>query len=115
LRRALVVEADLATRRLCRAVLQGAGFTVDEAESGIAAVVAARRAPPDLVLMAPQLPDVSGRQAVAWLRANPALHVTPVLVLGAASEDDAPAGPDTLLRKPFTPAALRRTVRAVLS
>jgi DNA-binding response OmpR family regulator len=112
---ALVVEVDGATRRLCRAVLQGAGFSVDEADTGIAAVVAARRSLPDLVLVALQLPDVPGRQAVAWLRSNPALRTTPILVLGGEGEDDAPTGPDTLLRKPFTPEALRRRVREVLS
>ena len=87
-RRALVVGADSATLQLCRDALENSGFAVDAVDSGIAAVVAARESPPDLVLMDVQLRDVPGREAIVWLRSNPALQSTPIIVLATNAEDD---------------------------
>lgn len=63
-RHALVAEADPAMLRLYREVLESSGFVVEAADSGIAAVVAAREGRPDLILVALQLRDVSGREAI---------------------------------------------------
>jgi CheY-like chemotaxis protein len=116
-RRALVVEADLVTLRLCRDVLESSGFAVDTVDSGIAAVVAAREGLPDLILMNWQLRDVPGGEAIGWLRSNPALRSTPIIVLTGNAGDDADveaARPVASLRKPLSPAAIRRTIHEVL-
>ena len=116
-RRALVVEADPATLQLCRAVLESSGFVVDAVDSGIAAVVAAREGLPDLILMDLQLRDVPGREAIGWLRSNPALRSTPIVVLTANAEEEADlvaTRPGASLRKPVSPAAIQRTIREVL-
>ena len=115
-RRALVVEADPVTLRLCRDVLESSGFLVDAVDSGIAAVVAARKGRPDLILMDMQLRDVPGGEAVAWLRSNPALRSTPIIVLAANAGDDAAlaAGLGAALRKPLSPATIRRAIHEVL-
>jgi hypothetical protein len=42
---------DSATLQLCRDALESSGFAADAVDSGIAAVVAARESPPDLVLV----------------------------------------------------------------
>jgi CheY-like chemotaxis protein len=115
-RRALVVGADSATQ-LCRAFLESSGFVTDAVDSGIAAVVAARESPPDLVLVDVQLRDVPGCEAIGWLRSNPALQSTRIIVLTINAEDDAVptlARPYALLPKPVSPAAIRRTIREVL-
>jgi CheY-like chemotaxis protein len=87
-------------------------------DSGIAAVVAARESPPDLVLVDVQLRDVPGREAIVWLRSNPALQSTPIIVLATNAEDDVvPTFPRAYasLPKPVSPAAIRRTIREVLN
>jgi CheY-like chemotaxis protein len=115
-RRALVVESDPVTLRLCRDVLESSGFVVDAVDSGIAAVVAARKGRPDLILMDLQLRDVPGGETIAWLRSNPALRSTPIIVITANAGDHAAfaAGPGATLRKPLLPATIRRTIDEML-
>jgi len=81
--RALVVDADGQTRSFCRGVLEELGFSVRDVDSGVAAVVAAREMVPDVILLGAQLRDVSGREALVWFDANPALHMTQILILNA--------------------------------
>ena len=107
-----------ATLQLCRDALESSGFAADAVDSGIAAVVAARQSPPDLVLVDVQLRDVPGREAIGWLRSNPALRSTPMIVLATNAEDD--VVPTVVRRyaslpKPVSPAAIRRTIREVLN
>jgi CheY-like chemotaxis protein len=116
-RRALIVGAEPATLRLCRDILETSGFVVDAVDSGIAAVVAARAALPDVILTDLQLRDVPGREAIGWLRSNPALRSTPIVVLTTNVEDDADLAatrPGTSLRKPISPGMIRRTIHEVL-
>ncbi|MFZ1122982.1 MAG: response regulator [Candidatus Binataceae bacterium] len=115
--RALVVGADPVTLRFCRDALKSSGFAVDAVDSGIAAVVAAREDLPDLIFVDVQLRDVPGREAIRWLRSNPALQSTPIIVLTTNAEDDAAPGltrPGPSLLKPVSLAALRRVIREVL-
>ncbi len=116
-RRALVAEPEPATLWVCREVLESAGFVVDAVDSGIAAVIAAREGLPDVILMDLQLRDVPGREAISWLRSNPALQSTPIIVLTAYAEDEldlVAAGPGASLRKPVSRATVRRTVDELL-
>ena len=83
------------TLRFCRDALKSSGFAVDAVDSGIAAVVAAREDLPDLIFVDVQLRDVPGREAIRWLRSNPALQSTPIIVLTTNAEDDAVPGPYT--------------------
>ena len=116
-RRALFVGADRATVGLGRKGLESLGFVVDAAESGIAALVTAREWLPDLIFMDRQLRDVAAREAIGWLRTNPALRSTPIIVLIMGGEDEvdmATIGPGTSLRKPVSPAVLGHTIRRLL-
>jgi CheY-like chemotaxis protein len=117
MRRALIVEPDPASLRLCRDILERSGFVVDVASSGIAALISARDRPPDLILMDLQLPDVPGREAIGWLRGNPVLRSTPIIVLTSGAADDAEAAasePIATLRKPISAAMTLRAIREVL-
>jgi len=116
-RRALVVEAEPATLRQCRDVLESCGFLVDAVDTGLAALVAARAGLPDLILLDLQLRDVPGREAIEWLRSNPALRSTPIIVLNTSADDEANlAGilPGAMLRKQASSAALRRSIQELL-
>ena len=111
------VGADSETLQLCRDALESSGFVADAVDSGIAAVVAARASPPDLVLVDVQLRDVPGCEAIGWLRSNPSLQSTPIIVLTTNAEDDVVsdfARTYASLPKPVSPAAIRRTIREVL-
>jgi two-component system cell cycle response regulator DivK len=112
-KRALLVESNVGTQRLCRHVLERSGFVVDTVASGIQAVVSARNHQPDLILMDLQLPDVPCRQAVDWLRSNPALRSTPIVVLNGASGDGdnfADDLPVTVVPRPLSAQSLQRAI-----
>jgi CheY-like chemotaxis protein len=100
-RRVLIVEEDPAALLVCRQVVEKAGFVVEAVDSGIAAVIAARNERPEFIFVAPQLRDVPGREAMAWLRANPALSAVPIVALAK------PATPDSIRRSIHDALALR--------
>lgn len=111
---ALIVVADSAWRDLCREVLERHGFAVAFAESGVDAVLAARKSPPDLVLMDRDLPDGPGVEAIGWLRCNPALASAPMVLVGAgadASGGNGCACADAVLRKPVSRASVAGALR----
>jgi CheY-like chemotaxis protein len=98
-RRALVVDEDTMALRVCREVVEKAGFAVEAVDSGVAAVISARDRRPEFIFIAPQLRDVPGSKAVEWLRANPALRAIPIVVLP----------------KPVTAGAIRQCIHDVLA
>jgi two-component system, OmpR family, response regulator len=113
----LVVDDEPTVRELLSATLRFAGFTVTSAATGAAAVDAARRDPPDLVLLDVTLPDMDGFDVVRNLRDGGAR--VPVLFLTAR---DAPAdkvqgltlGGDDYVTKPFDLEELIARIRAIL-
>jgi two-component system OmpR family response regulator len=113
----LVVDDEPTVRELLAATLRFAGFAVTSAGTGAAAIEAARREPPDLVLLDVMLPDLDGFEVVRRLRAGGGR--VPVLFLTAR---DAPAdkvhgltlGGDDYVTKPFDLPELIARIRAVL-
>jgi DNA-binding NarL/FixJ family response regulator len=89
-RRVLVVDDHPSFRRCARALLAAEGFdVVGEAEDGAAALAAAARLGPELVLLDVQLPDIDGFEVARRLLAgDPGLRV--VLV---SSRDRGDYGP----------------------
>lgn len=86
-RRALLVVADPAMRQLCRQTLGEAGFAVAIGlDRGTAAVTTAREERPDIIILSQQLNDVPASEAVKWLRSNPNLAATPIIILGGKAE-----------------------------
>ncbi len=83
--RVLVVDDQTPFRRAASAVCSmTAGFeVVAEAESGEEAVERAAATAPDVVLMDINLPGISGIEALALLRADPATAHIPVIALSA--------------------------------
>jgi two-component system cell cycle response regulator DivK len=102
----LLVEDNDRNLKLARDVLEFAGFTVLVAVTGEDAVVRARAARPDLVLMDLQLPGIDGLEAFTRLRGDERTSGIPVIALTAyAMHEDREralaAGFDGYLQKPI--------------
>lgn len=115
--RILVVDDDPKILNLMRRGLAFAGYRVDLAASGEAALGLARDYPPDIVVLDVMLPGMDGLEVCRRLRAgDPTL---PVLMLTA--RDRVPdrvagldAGADDYLVKPFAFDELEARIRALL-
>jgi two-component system, OmpR family, KDP operon response regulator KdpE len=77
---ALVVDNELATRRLLRSNLSVRGFRVVEVAEGQAALDLIMREPPELVILDLTLPDIDGIELLRRIRA---LSHVPVVVLSS--------------------------------
>ncbi len=115
----LIVDDSRAIRSWLSRQLTARSFTVVEADNGAAAVRQARAARPDIVLLDVDMPEMDGHQALAVMRADPALEGLPVIFLtGRAGTDDVveglQLGAQDYLRKPCEPAELIARVRTVL-
>lgn len=116
-----VVVADDAAdlRQLARMALTAAGFLVEEAATGAAALALTRRLHPDCVLLDVSLPDMTGIEVCDRLRADPLTAATTIVMLTTHAEaaDKARAfmaGADDYIVKPFTPRDLVSRVRSAL-
>jgi CheY-like chemotaxis protein len=113
-RRALVVEADPGTRKAFQGVLNRCGMVADIVDNGVAAVAKARRNAPDVIVVDLQLRDSAGLEVIQWLRSNPALSSTPVIVLTTNADDVSRSkswGVDAVLLKPVSTGAMESTIR----
>src|SRR5438067_1602313 len=91
---------------LVRAVLEASGYTIVEAEDGLAGIEAAIREEPALILLDINLPGVDGYEIVAILKSFPNLAATPVIAVTAyAMQGDRQrtlvAGCDGYIQKPI--------------
>nr|NLI49870.1 response regulator transcription factor [Propionibacterium sp.] len=114
-RRILIVDDEPQIRTVLRAYLTAEGFEVDEAATGADALNAVRRGP-DLVLLDIGLPDLSGLEVLAKIRAASDVYV--ILVTARAEEVDKlvglSVGADDYVTKPFSPREVVARVRTVL-
>jgi two-component system cell cycle response regulator DivK len=111
----LIVEDNDKNMKLMRDVLQHAGHTTLEAQTGEAGVQLAIDHPPDLILMDVQLPGMSGIAALQKIRAHPVLQAIPVIAVSASvmPEDHRSivnSGFDAFMTKPIALKTLRATV-----
>lgn len=113
---ALVVEDDPFVGTMVRHRLSRAGFAVRHAADGAKGLAASAAERPDLVVLDLNLPELNGFQLLERLRADPATHQVPVLILTAsgAEKDLVRAfalGADDYLVKPFSPTELLARVQ----
>ena len=111
----LHVEDNRENRMLVRAVLEADGYTVIDAEDGLAGIEAAIREQPALILLDVNLPAVDGYEVVAIIKSFPAFATTPVIAVTAyAMEGDRQrtlvAGCDGYIQKPIDVDAFPRQV-----
>jgi DNA-binding response OmpR family regulator len=117
--RVLVVEDDTDIASLIVHYLKPAGYDAEVVDNGSDVLAAARRQPPDLVILDRMLPGLDGLEICRALRADPALSGVPILMLTArAEETDRLAGfetgADDYVTKPFSPKELVARVGALL-
>jgi PAS domain S-box-containing protein len=77
----LIVDDDPYSRMWARRWLEGAGYTMREADCAADALALVAENPPDLILQDVILPDMNGFELTRQLRQNPALVTTPIVVL----------------------------------
>ncbi len=115
-RRILVVEDERAIAEAVGARLRAEGFDVDTAADGPAAVAAARRVRPDLVVLDVMLPGFDGLEVCRRIQAE---RPVPVIMLTARGEETdllvgLAMGADDYLTKPFSLRELAARVHALL-
>lgn len=115
-RRVLVVDDDTTVAEVVAQYLRAAGFVVDHASDGFAAIDAEARISPDLIVLDRMIPGIDGIEVSRRIRRTSS---TPIILLTAlGSEDDRirglEAGADDYLTKPFSPRELVLRVQSVL-
>lgn len=108
--RALIVDDSEVLRRLIEMCLRPAGFEIATAASGGEALDTAATFEPDLILLDIGLPDMTGWDVLAGLRASETTGEAKVLILSGYEDVHTEAkrlGADGALIKPFRNDELR--------
>ncbi|MEO6238209.1 MAG: response regulator transcription factor [Vicinamibacterales bacterium] len=117
--RVLVVEDDKDIADLIAHYLQRAGYGVDAAASGTAALRRVKEAPPDLIILDLMLPGMDGLLVCQSLRGDAVTASIPIIMLTARGEESERVtgfelGADDYVTKPFSPRELTARVGALL-
>lgn len=113
--RILLVDDDLAIQDTVAMLLEHRGYDVDRADDGQEAVARADAKRHALILMDVEMPHVSGVEACAMLKDDPARQRIPILLATAGAVELAQqAAPNGYLIKPFQAEALFRFLDALL-
>jgi signal transduction histidine kinase/DNA-binding response OmpR family regulator len=118
-RRILLVDDNLDMLAYVQRMLAGSGYMVEVACDGAAALAAARRMQPDLVLSDVMMPKLDGFGLLHALRQDLSLQHVPVILLTARAGEESSvegldAGADDYLVKPFSARELLARVGATL-
>jgi two-component system cell cycle response regulator DivK len=106
-------------RQIARFALEGAGYDVIEAATGVEGVAKAEIEHPDLVLMDIQLPVLDGYECTRRIKALPGMGLTTVIAVSSFAmkgdeEKAQAAGCDGYVTKPYSPKQLVDLVRRLL-
>jgi two-component system alkaline phosphatase synthesis response regulator PhoP len=112
----LVVDDSVVVRRLVSARLAADGHEVIEAEDGQAAVDAAVRERPDVIVLDRQMPKMDGFEVCTQLRQDERLKSVKILMLTDNRGEHTlieslERGADEFMSKPFSPRELSVRVR----
>ena len=115
-RRVLVVEDERTIADAIAARLRAEGFAVEVAGDGPAAVAAARRTPPDVIVLDVMLPGFDGLEVCRRVHAE---RPVPILMLTARDDETdllvgLAVGADDYMVKPFSMRELSARVHALL-
>lgn len=112
----LIVEDEPGIRDVLRVLLDAAGYRVIEADTATRGAIEAKSHKPDLLIVDLGLPDRSGIELIASVRA---WSPVPIIVLSARTHESdkigaLDAGADDYVTKPFAAKELLARVRAAL-
>ncbi|HSF22855.1 MAG TPA: response regulator [Blastocatellia bacterium] len=112
----LVVERNLAVQRLERFLLEDAGYSVEFAADGFAALERARELMPKIVVTELLVPKLDGLRLCSALKSDPQTSSIVVLVFSHLHAEDRAldAGADAFLLKPLDEELLTQTVARLL-
>lgn len=118
--RILVVDDTDDIRMLMTLILENAGYEVQTAADGAAALASVRQTPPDLVLLDVMMPGMDGYEVCERLKADEATQAIPVLFLTALSENEAETrgldlGAGDFITKPISMGVLLARVKTHLA
>ncbi|MDM9630357.1 response regulator [Robiginitalea aurantiaca] len=99
----LVVDDDTPIRSLLRQELSDAGYQVEEAANGKAALDAVRLSKPDLIILDVMMPEINGFDVAAVLKNDPATMDIPIIILSIVQDKERGfrIGVDRYLTKPI--------------
>ena len=120
--RFLIVDDSATMRALIKRTLTLTGLPIDaisESDNGRSAMVTLIGGQFDLVFIDLNMPELSGTEMVARMRANPKLANVPVMIVSSEAmdwrvEELKQAGVQGYVKKPFTPEQLRDAVNLIL-
>ncbi len=116
-KRILVVDDSEELREFCRLVLEGAGYEVDTACSGLEAFDMVKASRPDLIVLDLIMPGMDGLELLTQLRSDLAPPIPPTILCSGfdlTEEEALRRGALMFVRKPVAPADLREFVAAGL-
>lgn len=85
--RVLVVEDSLTIRTLVQLALSKAGYAVELAVVGADGLAAAKKSPPDVVLLDYMLPDIKGTEVAAELARDASCARVPIIVMSGKNQE----------------------------
>src|SRR6185369_14123487 len=119
-KRILVVEDNEEMLEVLKLSLEGEGFSISTATSGVEAVKKARNNQPDLILLDLMLPEMDGFGVCETLRRHPVTANTPILILSGATGEltrmaSLESGGTDFINKPAKPSDLVSRIRTALA
>ena len=116
----LIADDSIAVRKVAERLLTEAGFGVTLAANGEEALAYLAKETPDLVVSDVIMPDKSGYEVCAFVRAQRALANTPVLLISGIVNDEVTrqaesCHADGVLKKPFQGTSLKDRVLELLA
>lgn len=116
----LIVDDSPSIRQMVSFTLSSVGFTVVDAEDGLAALELAKTQTFDLVITDINMPRLDGFSLTKMLREMEVYAQTPILVLTTESSDEIKqkgreSGATGWLIKPFNPSRLTELVNQVIA
>jgi two-component system, OmpR family, KDP operon response regulator KdpE len=112
----LVIDSEPQVRRFLSAGLELYGYSVREAENGSVGLNAVTHIRPDLIILEPDLPDVSGIEVLLTIRS---WSNVPIIVLSVETDEEHKvhflrSGADDYMMKPFAIAEVAARCEAAL-